>query len=238
MSSPAEDVKESAPDAKEAPLVIFDLESTIPKRNGHPLLLEFGMIDVNPQGLYETGSWSTLICPSTLTAVTQRSVAANGITQNAVRDQPKFAEVADAIYKRLHGKRVAGHNIAAFDIPVLKRAFEAIGHPMPEFAGVVDTCRLVRMSPYSNRAGCNTLDALSQFTGHGASRHRAVDDCRRTLDVLKSVCARLYLETELPGLFPTVRARPKPRVSELERAMQGLSVQAAAAPEGGETPSP
>lgn len=218
---------------REAPLVCFDLETTVPKKNGHPLLLEFGCVDVNAQGLYEVGAWSTLFRPSTLSAVTQRSVAVNGITQSMIEDAPSFAQQADKVYQRLHQRRWCGHNIVGFDIPVLKRAFEAIGHPMPEDAGIIDTYRMVRTSPYSNRAGYNTLDALGQYTGQGVQRHRAIDDCRLTLSVLKSFCARLYLEETMPTLFPPIAAKPKKaaRALGLEQAMQGLSVQAAASPE-------
>lgn len=215
---------EESKQMEDTALVIFDLEVTFPRKGCKPLILEFGCIHVHPQGLYELEVYSTLVKPITLSAVTQKSVSINGITQSMVADARSFSEVADTIYEQLHGKVVIGHNIKSHDIPVLTRAFELINHRTPVFAGVVDTYQLVRASPYSRRAGDNTLDALSKYTGHGCAQHRAVNDCRTTLNVLKSVCARMYLETTIPTLFPPTVVPSKKRASELEQAIAGLSL--------------
>jgi DNA polymerase III epsilon subunit-like protein len=207
----------------QAPLVVLDLESTFPGRKGsHAQILEIGILEVNPQGLFEVGAYCTLVHPSSLSAVTKKCY----LTQDQVASAPSFADVADRVYDTLHGRIVMGHNITAFDLPLLNRAFETIGHRLPVLAGVVDTYTLVRASPFSNRAGNNTLDALSRYTGGGAIAHRALSDCRATLEMFKVVSARMTLEKGLPSLFPAPPPRPpkKKRTTGLEKELEALGL--------------
>ena len=55
-----------------------------------------------------------------------------------------FAAVAGAIRAVLDGRIWAGHNVAAFDLRVLREHFAAIEEEMPQAAGVVDTLPLLR----------------------------------------------------------------------------------------------
>jgi DNA polymerase III epsilon subunit-like protein len=95
--------------AGEAPLeiVFLDVETTIPSRKGEQFeLIEFGAVILASEGFYEVFSFSTLVRPADPTLITPKSVACNGITQEACAGAPSFDEVADRIYKVLHGKDV------------------------------------------------------------------------------------------------------------------------------------
>lgn len=86
-------------------IVFFDVETTVPvvirKRFW---VLEFGAILVCPQKLVEIESYSTLIKPGDLSAVSERSARSNGITRQSVASAPTFKQVADHIYDILNGE--------------------------------------------------------------------------------------------------------------------------------------
>ena len=103
-------------------LVFFDLETTIPPTD----IIEFGAVILDKDGLYEKESYSTLIWSD---KVDDRSITCNGITQEMLKDAPKFAEVADAIYNVLNGRIWAGHCINRFDIPHINKAFKKVDKP-------------------------------------------------------------------------------------------------------------
>lgn len=97
----------SSPPAKGAAIAFFDVETTIPSRVGQGYaLLEFGAILVCPRRLVELGSYSTLICPRDLSAISASSVRCNGITRESVASAPGFEQVADRVYDMLHGASV------------------------------------------------------------------------------------------------------------------------------------
>lgn len=86
-------------------IVFFDLETTIPTRNGQPYaILEFGSILVCPKKLTELESYETLVRPLDMSLITARSVQVNGISAEDVVAKPMFSEIADKVYSILHGK--------------------------------------------------------------------------------------------------------------------------------------
>lgn len=64
----------------------------------------------------------TLVRPERAMAAT----AIHGITEDDVRDAPRFAELADAVAALLAGRVVAGHNVG-FDLRFLQMEFERLG---------------------------------------------------------------------------------------------------------------
>ena len=187
-------------------ICLFDIETTFPdkrKKSHSGEMIEFGCLLVHRSGWYEAAAYSTLIHP-VADKVSKRSLECNGITEAMLASAPTFAEVASSIYRVMHGRVWCGHNIASFDIPRIKLAFEAINHPPPDCAGVIDTVRLVRKY-FRNRAGNNTMNALTHYFGLGEEKHRAVSDCRHTLEAIKGVALNVFMETALPDLFPPGR---------------------------------
>jgi len=167
-------------------LVIYDIETTIPSTD----IIEFGAIVLDRQGLYEIESFSTLIRSS---RISRRSIACNGISQDMVKDAPDFADVADQIFSVLDGRIWAGHNIKSFDNVHIRKAFAKIDRKPPEPLLNIDTLPLLRKT-FGKRAGDMKLASLGNFFGLGQEHHRAIEDCRMTLEVLKNCSTIMFLE--------------------------------------------
>ena len=188
-------------------LCLFDLETTFPTRTVPSELIEFGCILVSRSGFYELGSFSSLIRPLT-SRIDKRSTECNGITEPMLTSAPTFADLAPVIFSLMDGRLWAGHNIKTFDMPRLFDAFDRVSHPRPTCLGAVDTLHLVR-AHFRDRAGTNRMADLSLYFGLGEEKHRAVSDCRQTLEAIKGVALSLFLERTLPELFPTPVVPPR-----------------------------
>lgn len=101
------------------PVVFFDLETTGTRVN-EDRIVEFAAFRIEPDG--STREERLLIHPGM--AIPPESSAIHGISDDAVRDQPGFAQVAASIGALLEGADLAGYNIAAFDLPLLVAEFE------------------------------------------------------------------------------------------------------------------
>lgn len=90
--------------ADKSEIAFFDVETTVPTRRGKGFaILEFGAILVCPRKLIELETYSTLVKPSDLSLISNKSVHCNGITRDDVISAPTFAEIADKVYQMLHG---------------------------------------------------------------------------------------------------------------------------------------
>ena len=86
-------------------------------------------------GFVERQSYSTLVHSKN---VNEKSIACNGITQDMLDHAPPFREVADIIFKLLHGQVWMGHNIVNFDLPVRDKSSEE--HRAPVCCGGAGLC--------------------------------------------------------------------------------------------------
>lgn len=95
----------------------------------------------------------------------------HGISNEFLRDKPKFAEVADETLRYLAGAEVIIHN-APFDIGFLNKELERLGRPVftEHVAGIRDTLVMAKELYPGKR---NSLDALCDRLG--------VDNSDRTL---------------------------------------------------------
>jgi DNA polymerase III epsilon subunit-like protein len=200
-------------------VVFYDLETTIPPTD----IIEFGGIVLDKTGLYERESYSTLIHS---TRITPKSTECNGITLDMVKDSPSFADVADNIFNILDGRIWAGHNIINFDNRCIAAGFEKIGKPAPKPAGLIDTLPLLR-STFGPRAGNLKMASLGNYFGLGQERHRAIEDCRMTLEVLKNCAMTMFLEEHVgyagADMNPPVAEKvdSNPTIEKLNEAMKG-----------------
>lgn len=149
-----------------ARLAFIDLETT----GANPVLdriTEIGLIEVE-DGV--ATRWSTLVNP-------QRSIPEfiqqlTGIRNEMVAGAPTFAEVADELRTRLHGKLFIAHN-ARFDYGFVKNEFQRLGQRFQ--SDVLCTVRLSRkLFPEYHK---HNLDSLVVRHGLAADgRHRALAD--------------------------------------------------------------
>jgi DNA polymerase-3 subunit epsilon len=108
----------------------------------------------------------------------------HGISNEFLRDKPKFAEVADEILRYLEGAEVIIHN-AAFDVGFLDKELERLGRGA--FTSVVgevtDTLAMAKQLYPGKR---NSLDALCDRLGvdnSGRTLHGALLDAELLADV-------------------------------------------------------
>ncbi|KAK9111096.1 hypothetical protein Scep_018615 [Stephania cephalantha] len=192
----------SADAAAAAEIVFFDLETTVPSRNGGQRfrVLEFGAIVVCPKKLVELESYCTLIRPADLSMVSSTSARVNGITREAVATAPLFEDVADRIFDILNGRVWAGHNIHRFDCARIREAFADIGRPAPVPVGMIDSLEVLTQK-FGRRAGNMKMATLASYFGLGQQKHRSLADVRMNLEVLKHCATVLFLESSLPDIF-------------------------------------
>ena len=95
----------------------------------------------------------------------------HGISNDFLRDKPKFAEAADEILRYLQGAELIIHN-AAFDVGFLDKELERVGKPplVSHVEKVIDTLGMAKELYPGKR---NSLDALCDRLG--------VDNSSRTL---------------------------------------------------------
>ncbi len=150
-------------------LAFIDLETT----GTNPVLdriTEIGVVEVDGD---QVSTWSTLVNPER--AIPQFITQLTGISNAMVAGAPTFAQVADELAERLHGRLFVAHN-ARFDYGFVKNEFQRLGR---RFRGdVLCTVRLSRkLYPEHFK---HSLDSL--IARHGLAlenpehRHRALGD--------------------------------------------------------------
>jgi DNA polymerase-3 subunit epsilon len=112
----------------------------------------------------------------------------HGISNEFLRDKPKFADVADEILRYVEGAELIIHN-AAFDLGFLDKELERLGRPpLRHFvAEVTDTLAMAKQLYPGKR---NSLDALCERLGvdnSGRTLHGALLDAELLADVYISL---------------------------------------------------
>lgn len=161
-------------------MVFVDLETT-GSTGTVDRITEIGIVELNEEG--EVREWSSLVNPQTSIPTFIQSLT--GITNDMVADAPTFAELADEVLARLHGRLFVAHN-ARFDYGFLKCEFKRLGLEFK--APVLCTVKLSRkLFP---QYGKHNLDALiDRHKLHMPARHRALADAavlRQFWQVLQS----------------------------------------------------
>jgi len=108
----------------------------------------------------------------------------HGISNEFLKDKPKFAEVVDDILQYLQGAEIIIHN-AAFDVGFLNKELELVGRPAfrTYVESVTDTLAMAKEMYPGKR---NSLDALCDRLGvdnSGRTLHGALLDAELLADV-------------------------------------------------------
>ncbi len=104
------------------PLVFFDLETT-GTNVGSDRIVEVSFLKLNIDGSRELKSWR--INPGI--PIPPGATKIHGITDEAVKDAPKFSELAGEIRNFLEHCDLAGYNVIKFDLPLLAEEFARAG---------------------------------------------------------------------------------------------------------------
>lgn len=114
----------------------------------------------------------------------EEALKVHGISNEFLRDKPKFSEVADEFLAYVKGAEIIIHN-ADFDVGFLNKELELLGRPT--FDGFVDTVTdTLRMAKALFPGKRNSLDALCDRLGvdnSGRTLHGALLDAELLADV-------------------------------------------------------
>ena len=156
------------------------------------------------------------------------AVAIHGITDERLKDEPPFADIADAFLEFVGDGRLVAHN-ANFDMGFVNAEMARLGRPAFPHDRVLDTLSLARRK---NPMGPNTLDALCKRFGVDNSardKHGALLDSELLAEVyIELIGGRqtsLGLDASNAGNRAAATAHPgarpaplPPRLSDEERA--------------------
>ena len=169
------------------PLVFFDLETTgidIAKDR----IVEISMMKVMPNG--EEIVKTRRINPGM--PIPPESTAIHGITDEDVKDCPKFKEIAKSLAAQIEGCDLAGFNSNRFDIPMLAEEFLRAGVDVD-----LNRRKFIDVQTIFHKMEQRNLTAAYKFYCNKdlANAHSAEADTMATYEVLKAQLDR-YPELE------------------------------------------
>ena len=171
----------------ERPIIFFDLETTGTNVT-NDRIVEISLIKVTPEG--EETERTRRINPGI--PIPAEATAIHHITDDDVRDEPRFEQVARSLAAIFHGCDIAGFNSNRFDIPMLKQEFDRAGVEL-DLTGVlfIDVQTI-----FHKREPRNLTAAYRFYCGKDLEQaHSANADTRATYEVLK---AQLEKYSDLP----------------------------------------
>lgn len=181
--------------------VFVDVETTgsSPARER---ITEVGIVTVDCDGeAQRVTEWSSLVNPGV--PIPPEIQWLTGISNEMVREAPRFEELAETLYDRLADAIFVAHN-ARFDYGFLKAEFARAGYDWR--AATLCTVRLSRHL-YPDR-GPHSLDAIvARFGLDGEVRHRALGDARVLWRLMQRLRQR-HGEAELEDAVRRLLARP------------------------------
>lgn len=170
------------------PLIFFDLETT-----GIDVALdrivEISYLKIFPNGDEESKTMKvnpTIPIPPKVTAI-------HGITDEDVKDAPRFSEIAKTLTKVFEGSDFAGYNSNKFDLPLLAEEFLRAGVDID-----LKKRKFIDIQVIFHKREQRTLGAAYKFycDKNLEDAHTAEADTRATYEVLK---AQLDRYADLPN---------------------------------------
>lgn len=160
--------------------IILDTETTgLDPSQGHRII-EIGCLELVNRRLTRK-SFHHYLNPDR--EIDAGAIAVHGITNEFVRDKPRFADVVDAFLRFVEGAELVIHN-AAFDVGFLNHELAKLGRPpITTICGVLDTLTMARGKHPGQK---NNLDALARRYGadnRDRTYHGALLDAEILADV-------------------------------------------------------
>jgi len=159
------------------PIVFFDLETTGISIT-QDRIVQIGAIKVLPDGSEEVKN--VLINPTIPIPI--GATAVHGISDEEVKDKPKFRQIAKSFAAWLAGCDLAGYNSDNFDVPMLIEEFNRVGIPFPEQGTqFIDVLKIER------KVNGHTLGATyKRYTGEELEgAHDALIDIYATMKIFQ-----------------------------------------------------
>lgn len=161
--------------------IVLDTETTGLSAEGGDRIIELGCVELLNRKL--TGNNLHLYFNPGRDSH-EDALKVHGISNEFLKDKPKFAEVVDDILQYLQGAEIIIHN-AAFDVGFLNKELELVGRPAfrTYVESVTDTLAMAKEMYPGKR---NSLDALCDRLGvdnSGRTLHGALLDAELLADV-------------------------------------------------------
>jgi DNA polymerase-3 subunit epsilon len=162
----------------ENPIVIFDLETT-GLNLAADRIVEISVIKVHPDGNEEHRT--RRINPGI--PIPAETSAIHGITDEDVKDCPKFREIAKSLAAFIWGCDLAGYNLIKFDIPLLAEEFLRAGVDVN-----FRTVKIIDVQNIFHKMEQRTLVAAYKFYCNSVldNAHSADADTKATYEILQS----------------------------------------------------
>jgi DNA polymerase III subunit epsilon len=161
--------------------IILDTETTGLSAEGGDRIIEIGCVELLARKL--TGNNKHFYVNPERDSH-EDALKVHGISNEFLRDKPKFGVIADELLDYLQGAEIIIHN-AAFDVGFLNKELERIGKPpFREFVGSVTDTLVMAKEMYPGKR--NSLDALCDRLGvdnSGRTLHGALLDAELLADV-------------------------------------------------------
>jgi len=163
--------------------VVLDTETTgMPVTDGHRII-EIGCIEL--EGRQPTGRhYHVYLQPDR--QIDEGAIAVHGITDDYLKDKPRFKDIADEFFEFINGAELVIHN-APFDIGFMSNEFALLGQSdrsdINAYCTVLDTLVMARGRHPGQR---NNLDALCKRYGidnSGRDLHGALLDAEILAEV-------------------------------------------------------
>ena len=160
------------------PLVFFDLETT-GVDTAKDRIVEISMVKVMPDG--EEIVRTRLINPQM--HIPEDATAVHGITDEDVKDQPTFAQIAKSLSQFIEGCDFGGFNSNRFDLPMLVEEFLRAGVDVD-----FKNRKYIDVQNIFHKMEQRTLGAAYKFYCNKdlTDAHSAEADTRATYEVLKA----------------------------------------------------
>ncbi len=161
--------------------IVLDTETTGLSAEGGDRIIELGCVELFNRKL--TGNNLHLYFNPGRDSH-EDALKVHGISNEFLKDKPKFADMAEDILRYLQGAEIIIHN-AAFDVGFLNKELELTGRPAFSsiVAGITDTLAMAKEMYPGKR---NSLDALCDRLGvdnSGRTLHGALLDAELLADV-------------------------------------------------------
>lgn len=183
----------------ERPLLFFDIEST-GLNIASDAIIELSFVKIFPGSEERIKTWRVRpwdYANNCQKKITPSAQAVHGISDDELKDCPRFSDIADEVVEWLEGSDLAGFNSAKFDLPMLAEEIERVRRYMHKDLPVnlhekkmVDVQNIYHaMEPRNLKAAYRFYCGLELENAHAAEA-----DTLATYDVLKSQLDR-YPET-------------------------------------------
>jgi DNA polymerase-3 subunit epsilon len=158
------------------PIIFFDLETTGVNVDADRIV-QIACIKIDTDG--NQTEKEILINPTI--PIPKEASDVHGVTDETVKDAPKFYNVAKAIYAFFEGCDIGGYNSDSYDVPLLMNEFARAGIQFPNW-----DCALVDVLKHERILRSNKLgDVYKRYTGRDLDgAHNALVDVRATVEIL------------------------------------------------------